>query len=53
MSQKKVNGNVFNVTYDDEIKILRDLKNNILNDDTELLKSEIKKKYLVIITKMF
>lgn len=33
-----------NVTYDDEIKILRDLKNNILNDDTELLKSEIKKK---------
>lgn len=33
-----------NITYDDEIIILTDLKNNILNDDTELLKSEIKKK---------
>ena len=33
-----------NITYDDEITILTDLKNNILNDDTELLKNEIKKK---------
>ena len=33
-----------NMTYDDEMRILIDLKNNILNDDTILLKNEIKKK---------
>ena len=33
-----------NITYDDEIKILNDLKNDILNEDTLLLKNEIKKK---------
>tara|TARA_B100000900_G_C20551424_1_gene704889 strand:- start:412 stop:933 length:522 start_codon:yes stop_codon:yes gene_type:complete len=33
-----------NITYDDEIQILNDLKNGIKNNDTQLLKSEIKKK---------
>jgi len=33
-----------NLSYDDELKILNDLKNNILNDDTKILKNEIKKK---------
>ncbi len=32
------------ITYDDEIKILNDLKNNVQNEDTKILKSELKKK---------
>lgn len=41
---KKDVWNYDSITYDDEIKILTDLNNNILNDDTKLLKREIKKK---------
>ena len=33
-----------NLTYEEEIRILTDLKNKIKNEDTNLLKSEIKKK---------
>jgi hypothetical protein len=36
--------NYDNINYEDEFKILNDLKNNIINDDTNLLKNEIKKK---------
>jgi hypothetical protein len=32
------------ITYNDEMRILNDLKNGIKNNDTQLLKSEIKKK---------
>lgn len=33
-----------NITYENEMEILKDLKNNIINEDTKLLKKEIKKK---------
>ena len=33
-----------NISYENELQILNDLKNDILNDDTKILKNEIKKK---------
>lgn len=41
---KEIKWKYDDVTYDDEIQILNDLKDKIINEDTKLLKSEIKKK---------
>lgn len=41
---KEIKWKYDDVTYDDEIQILNDLKNEIKNEDTKILKSEIKKK---------
>ncbi len=41
---KEIKWKYDDVTYDDEIQILNDLKDEIINEDTKLLKSEIKKK---------
>ena len=41
---KEIIWNYDNITYDNELTILNDLKNNIINDDTKILKNQIKKK---------
>ena len=41
---KEIIWNYDNISYDNELTILNDLKNNIINDDTKILKNQIKKK---------